>query len=123
MSLMKFETTADVCSSAIHIRSSFNKLRTGAFLPLAAILLFFAVSSASAATNWYVDPAGNNANTCLAPGPANACLTIQGAVTKSASGDTVIIAAGNYAAGANLNKSLTLQGAQAGVDARNGRPA
>jgi uncharacterized repeat protein (TIGR01451 family) len=50
-------------------------------------------------------------------------LTIQAAVVKAASGDTINVAAGTYSVvGANLNKALTLSGAQAGVDARDGRP-
>ena len=50
--------------------------------------------------------------------------TIQAAVAAANPGDTILVAAGTYAvSGANINKALTLQGAQAGVDARDGRPA
>jgi parallel beta helix pectate lyase-like protein len=76
----------------------------------------------AAATNWYVDPAGNDANSCTAPGPADACQTIQAAINKASFGDTINVAAGLYpesAAGPlTVNKTLTLLGAQAGVDAR-----
>jgi Tol biopolymer transport system component/outer membrane biosynthesis protein TonB len=49
--------------------------------------------------------------------------TIQAAVTAAMPGDTIQCAAGNYAVvGANIDKPLTLMGAQAGVDARDGRP-
>src|ERR1041385_2517526 len=50
--------------------------------------------------------------------------TIQAAVAAASPGDTIEVAAGSYAvSGANINKALTLKGAQAGVDARDGRPA
>jgi hypothetical protein len=43
---------------------------------------------------WYVAPTGKNSNNCLSP--ATACQTINGAIDKAASGDTVNIAAGTY---------------------------
>jgi hypothetical protein len=43
---------------------------------------------------WYVSPAGQNTNDCLSP--ATACQTINGAIDKAASGDTINIAAGTY---------------------------
>lgn len=48
--------------------------------------------------------------------------TIQLAVTNAVPNDTIVCSPGAYTAGANLNKPLTLKGAQAGVDARDGRP-
>ncbi len=53
----------------------------------------------------FVDPAGNDANDCLAAGAANACLTVQGALTAAGqgidelfvgSGITVQLACGTY---------------------------
>lgn len=86
-------------------------------------LMFLGSNRVRAAGTWYVDPAGNDSNSCTAPGAGNACLTIQAAVVKAASGDTINVAAGTYSVtGANLNKAVTLSGAQAGVDARDGRP-
>lgn len=48
--------------------------------------------------------------------------TISPAITRVVAGGTVHVAAGTYTAGANLNKPVTLLGAQAGIDARDGRP-
>ncbi len=77
-------------------------------------------SNRPAAGPWFVDPAGNDRNTCLAPGPATACLTLQAAINKASSGDTINVAAGTYSVAGvvTVNKTLTISGAQAGVDAR-----
>ncbi|HUW46662.1 MAG TPA: right-handed parallel beta-helix repeat-containing protein, partial [Dehalococcoidia bacterium] len=44
--------------------------------------------------------------------------TIQEALDAASDGDTIVVAAGLYEENVNVNKSLTLKGAQAGVDAR-----
>jgi nitrous oxidase accessory protein NosD len=44
--------------------------------------------------------------------------TIQGAINASSDGDTIIVAPGLYKENVVINRSLTLKGAQAGVDAR-----
>ena len=45
-------------------------------------------------------------------------MTIQYAVGQAAGGDTIRVAAGDYAGGVVTTKALTFQGAQAGTDAR-----
>jgi hypothetical protein len=48
--------------------------------------------------------------------------SIQDAVNAANPGDTILLGAGTYAEQVTINKSLTLQGEQHGVDARDGRP-
>lgn len=67
---------------------------------------------------WFVATTGNDLNDCLSL--ATACLTLQAAINKASSGDTINVAAGTYSVVGvvGVNKTLTINGAQAGVDAR-----
>src|SRR5262245_37706201 len=47
-----------------------------------------------AAGSWYVATAGNDANSCSAT--ESPCATINGAIGKASSGDTIYIAEGTY---------------------------
>jgi uncharacterized repeat protein (TIGR01451 family) len=60
---------------------------------------------------WYVGPAGNDANSCTAPG--SPCLTIGGAVAKASAGDTINVAAGVYYERLTIAKPLIFVGAGA----------
>ena len=61
---------------------------------------------------------GNDENDCLSP--VTACLTLQAAINKASAGDTINVEVGIYphAGVVTVNKTLTLKGAQAGVNAR-----
>ena len=60
--------------------------------------------------DWYVDPVGDNANNCHAPGVGYACQTIVGAMDKAASGDRIFIAAATYTESLVVTKSLQFIG-------------
>lgn len=61
---------------------------------------------------WYVAPGGLDANDCMSPD--GACATINVAVGRASSGDTVFVAIGTYTGSgeevARLDRSLTLSG-------------
>ncbi|MBI5704366.1 MAG: M4 family metallopeptidase, partial [Chloroflexi bacterium] len=67
---------------------------------------------ALAGGTWYVATTGNDTNSCSSP--AAPCATINGAIGKAASGDTILVAAGTYT-GTNtevvlIDKDITLSG-------------
>ncbi len=84
---------------------------------LTLALMMFGGQRAQAAGPWYVSTTGNDMNDCLSSGTA--CLTLQEAINRASAGDTINVEAGiyPYAGVVNVNKTLTLKGAQAGVDA------
>ena len=85
-------------------------------LVLVSSLVFFK-DPASAAMTLVVDDDGMaTAADCNDPTPTY--MTIGAAVAAAASGDTIKVCPGMYTENVVLNKSLTLLGAQAGVDAR-----
>lgn len=103
---------------------NFRKLAVLSALTLTLVLGFMTLGGRTthAAGPWYVNSAtGNDANDCLSA--ATACLTINAAIGKASSGDTINVAAGTYNEQVQINKTLTLKGAQAGVDAKTRVPA
>ncbi|MGB5925465.1 MAG: CFI-box-CTERM domain-containing protein [Dehalococcoidia bacterium] len=70
----------------------------------------------ASSTTWYVVEGG--AGTRDGSNWDDAFATIQGAINASSDGDTIEVAAGLYKEDIVIDESLTLKGAQAGVDAR-----
>lgn len=94
-------------------RVDINKLSILVLVFLIAFLFPFTEVPVWGQTTWNVP--GDATNTCSMANPS--CDTIQGAINAASSGDTVNVSAGSYSENVVLAKSLTLQGAQAGVDA------
>src|SRR5262245_15583901 len=67
-------------------------------------------------------PVARNASAatlCVNPGGTGGCFSsIQAAVNAASPGDTINVAAGTYTEMVHINKTVSLRGAQAGVDAR-----
>ena len=63
-------------------------------LQMALLVLLSPVSAAASAATYYVAASGSDVGSCLSPGTP--CKSIQFALNKTASGDTVLVAAGTY---------------------------
>jgi len=70
--------------------------------------------NAAAATHFVNVNTGSDANNGLTPTTAK--KTIQSAIGSAAAGDTIVVAPGVYQESVSISVSLTLQGAQSGVD-------
>lgn len=77
-------------------------------------LLATSAATAAAATTRNVTATGADTGNCS----VTACATIGYAVGQSVAGDTIVVGPGTFAGGTTIDKSLTLEGAKAGVDAR-----
>jgi subtilisin-like proprotein convertase family protein len=109
-------------TSAVRTPSSLKRalavltLSIGLALALTGALLFWlgGPSVARAAGTFYVATTGSDANTCATT--ADPCASIQAAIGKAASGDTLQVAAGTYITSAvvsevvHITQSLTLSG-------------
>jgi nitrous oxidase accessory protein NosD len=83
-------------------------------LAMAVLLL----AAAGRAADRYVSPTGNDATGDGSSG--NPWATIQHAINSSAAGDVIYVAAGTYSQQLTINKSLTLRGANWGINPNTG---
>jgi len=88
-------------------------LRFFSIVSMLGLILFFSHrGKVSAAGPWYVKPGGSDGATCLTP--ANACATINGALGKATSGDTIYVASGSYIGSGSevvrISKTIILSG-------------
>jgi len=77
------------------------------------MVVILVTQPARAAGPWYVATTGSDSNSCLSS--AAPCATINGAIGKASSGDTIYVATGTYTASAGsevvlINKDITLSG-------------
>lgn len=85
---------------------------------VAVALVSLATAATASATTWYVSPTGTDSTTCNTQ--STPCQTIGQAVSNASNGDTVSVAPGTYTFthDVTIDKSITLAGAQYGVDGR-----
>jgi uncharacterized repeat protein (TIGR01451 family) len=90
-----------------------------------AVFAFLLPRPVAAAGPWYVAPGGNDSNDCQAA--LTPCATINGAIAKSADGDTINVAVGTYTANSGyevvlITRSVALEGGwNNGFTTRSGR--
>jgi nitrous oxidase accessory protein NosD len=92
-----------------------EKIGTRIFIVLFALSIILGAGtvqtiSASTPTLYVKAHHGNDANDCLSP--STACKTIQAAINKAASGDTIRILPGTYVENLIVNKQLVLAGSE-----------
>ncbi len=100
-------------SHSFGVETVFLRARVVLGLTLACCLMFVASASADTAATLRVTTAGTDSGNCQ----VDACSTIAYAISEASAGDTIEVGPGNFA-GATINKSVILEGAQAGVDGR-----
>ncbi len=106
-----------VCTSTIQstlIRAASKSSFLSGMLALSVLFL----GQASAATTRWVDAAATSAPPGTGCGTSAGYATIGAAIMASSPGDTIKVCPGLYAEQVQINKTLTLLGAKAGIDAR-----
>lgn len=87
-------------------------------LTLVLGLMVFGGRRAQAASTWYVSPTGTPSGTSGGSCTSPSFNTITLAVAAASNGDTIQVCAGTYNENVVIPRSLTLNGAQVGIDAR-----
>jgi hypothetical protein len=81
-------------------------------LPLLAVFLVLASTTALASNTWYVNGVnGSNNNNCKSP--QTACKTIGHAISLASSGDSIMVAAATYTENLKINLSMKVIGSGA----------
>ena len=103
------------------MRRIFDYARLFGVASILVLGLLLPFSVALGASNRYVDnTSGVDTGDCT--NSFSPCLTINYAISQADPGDTIDVAAGTYSELVTVNKSLVINGEQAGVDARTRTP-
>ncbi len=83
-----------------------------------AVMIFGGRTTQAAASTWYVSPTGAPSGTSGGSCASPSFNTISLAIAAASNGDTIQVCVGTYNEQVQINKTLTLNGANAGTDAR-----
>jgi parallel beta-helix repeat protein len=85
---------------------------------VAALATWLLMAGSASAAVVLVDPADTTADGGGCGSVVNPCNTLQAGVDNAVAGDTIVLAPGTYTGNANVNKTVTIQGPNSGVDPR-----
>src|SRR5437667_12883645 len=106
-----------ICVSTIKHKAN-RAASKSSLLPIVILTLSVLFSGQAWATIRWVDAAATSGPPGTGCGTSAGYKTIGAAIADSTPGDTIKVCPGLYAEQVNIDKTLTLLGAQSGVDAR-----